>query len=95
MFTGYAAITRHEPPTKANLYLTDLVVMESLEEIGQHYARTLRDWRERFTQNLDKVLAIGFDHSFQRKWLYYLATCEAGFAKRALGDVQIVFRKPG
>jgi len=69
--------------------------MGSLEEVGQHYARTIRDWRERFTQNLDKVLAIGFDRSFQRKWLYYLATCEAGFAERAFGDVQIVFRKPG
>jgi len=37
---------------------------------------------------------MGFDRSFLRKWEYYLAICEAGFAERALGYIQVVFRKP-
>ena len=70
------------------------LVVKSLEDIGLHYARTLKDWRERFTQNHDRVRNLGFDQAFERKWIYYLATCEAGFTEQALGDVQIVFRKP-
>jgi cyclopropane-fatty-acyl-phospholipid synthase len=70
------------------------LLMESIEEIGPDYARTLQDWRRRFTDNLGMISAMGFDRTFQRKWLYYLATCEAGFVERALGDIQVVFRKP-
>lgn len=69
-------------------------IMESLEDIGLHYVTTLKDWREKFLQNIESVSAMGFDRSFRRKWEYYLATCEAGFAERVLGDVQVVFRKP-
>ena len=28
-------------------------------------------------------------------WEFYLCYCEAGFAERALGDVQALFVKPG
>jgi cyclopropane-fatty-acyl-phospholipid synthase len=70
------------------------LLMEQLEEIGTNYARTLRDWRVSFTSNLDKINALGFDEVFRRKWIYYLASCEAGFRERAIGDIQVVFRKP-
>ena len=70
------------------------LLMEQLEEIGTNYARTLRDWRVSFMRNLDKINALGFDEVFRRKWIYYLASCEAGFRERAIGDIQIVFRKP-
>ena len=70
------------------------LLMEQLEDIGTNYARTLRDWRESFTRNLDKINALGFDDVFRRKWIYYLAICEAGFRERAIGDIQVVFRKP-
>jgi cyclopropane-fatty-acyl-phospholipid synthase len=70
------------------------LLMENLEDIGTNYARTLKDWRESFTRNMDKINALGFDEVFRRKWIYYLATCEAGFRERAIGDIQVVFRKP-
>ena len=70
------------------------LLMEQLEDIGTNYARTLKDWRESFTRNLDKINSLGFDEIFQRKWIYYLAMCEAGFRERAVGDIQVVFRKP-
>lgn len=70
------------------------LVEESIEEIGPHYATTLREWRNRFNDNIHKIADMGFDRVFQRKWVYYLSYCEAGFAERALGDIEIVFRKP-
>ena len=70
------------------------LLIENLENIGVHYARTLRDWRERFHTNLARIAAQGFDRNFQRKWTYYFSICEAGFAEKALGDLVIVFVKP-
>lgn len=64
-----------------------------LEEIGIHYARTLREWRERFLGRLDEVRGLGFDERFIRKWEYYLAYCEAGFAERYIGDGQLLLTK--
>ncbi len=63
------------------------------EEIGAHYARTLRTWRERFLASVDEVRALGFDDRFIRTWEYYLALCEAAFLERQVGDVQLVLSK--
>lgn len=68
-------------------------IMDNMEDIGLHYATTLKHWREKYLQNIESVSAMGFDRSFRRKWEYYLATCEAGFAERVLCDIQVVFRK--
>jgi cyclopropane-fatty-acyl-phospholipid synthase len=65
-----------------------------LEDITPHYARTLRLWRENFFRNLKQVKALGFSDAFIRMWEFYLSYCEAGFAERYLGDVQIVLAKP-
>ncbi len=69
-------------------------IMENLNDIGTNYAVTLRDWRRKFLSNIESVSAMGFNKVFQRKWEYYLSICEAGFAERVLGDIQVVFRKP-
>ena len=63
------------------------------EDIGAHYARTLREWRERFLARIEDVRALGFDARFVRMWEYYLASCEAAFAERLIGDVQLVLSK--
>jgi len=70
------------------------LLIDNLEDIGTNYARTLHDWREKFVCNVDRIGALGFDDVFRRKWIYYLAMCEAGFRERAIGDIQVVFRKP-
>ncbi|MFF3738124.1 class I SAM-dependent methyltransferase [Streptomyces sp. NPDC002566] len=54
---------------------------------GEHYAETLRLWRERFAQRADEVAALGFDATFRRMWTFYLAYSEAGFRSGYL-DVQ-------
>jgi cyclopropane-fatty-acyl-phospholipid synthase len=65
-----------------------------LEDITPHYARTLREWRVRFLENLPRVRALGFSEEFVRMWEYYLCYCEGGFAERYIGDVQLLFAKP-
>ncbi len=69
--------------------------IDHLENIGPHYAATLRQWRQRFLAAEDRARAMGFDAVFRRKWCYYFAICEAGFANRILGDLQLVLTRPG
>ncbi len=66
----------------------------SLEDIGIHYARTLREWRETFNARIDDVRRLGYDRRFERIWEFYLAFCEAGFEIRALEDLQLVLTRP-
>ena len=65
-----------------------------LEDIGIHYAETLRRWRTAFLANLDRVRELGFDERFIRTWEYYLCSCEAAFATRTLGNLQLVLTRP-
>ena len=66
-----------------------------LEDTGVHYATTLSRWRRNLLQHLPEVVALGYSESFARLWEFYLCYCEAGFAERALGDVQMLLAKPG
>ncbi len=68
--------------------------LSHLEDIGPHYARTLRLWRERFESRLPEVRAQGYPDSFIRMWDYYLCYCEGGFEERQLGNVQMLLTKP-
>lgn len=70
------------------------LMVESVENIGAHYAPTLRLWREALLANKDKVQALGFDETFLRTWDYYFSYCEAGFSTRTLGDLQLVLTRP-
>jgi cyclopropane-fatty-acyl-phospholipid synthase len=66
-----------------------------LEDIGVHYALTLARWRKAFLANLARARALGFDDRFIRTWDFYLASCQALFAARRIGDLQIVLTRPG
>jgi len=65
-----------------------------LEEMSDHYARTLRAWRERFWAQLDEVRELGYGERFIRKWEYYLRYCEAAFEERQVNVVQMLLAKP-
>jgi cyclopropane-fatty-acyl-phospholipid synthase len=65
-----------------------------IEDIGPHYARTLKLWRERFFERVAEVRAQGYPESFVRLWEFYLCYCEGGFEERQLGDVQMLLTKP-
>ena len=64
-----------------------------MEDIGKHYALTLREWRRRFLEHHSEVRQLGFDDRFVRMWDYYLAYCEGGFRERYISDVQLVLSK--
>lgn len=66
-----------------------------LQDIGLHYATTLRLWRERFFANIDAVRQLGYSETFIRMWDFYLSYCEGGFAECALGDAHLLLAKPG
>ena len=72
---------------------TDMRLL-GLEDIGLHYAATLKCWRENFFRRLGEVKAQGFSDTFIRMWEYYLCYCEGAFLERAISDVQILFAKP-
>lgn len=73
---------------------TDLRLFH-LEDITPHYARTLREWRERFFARIEKVRSLDYSEQFIRMWEYYLSYCEGAFTERYIGDVQALFVKPG
>ena len=73
---------------------TDLKIT-GIEDIGPHYARTLREWRTRLLARADRIRALGHDDRALRLWEFYFAYCEGGFEERALGDAQILLAKPG
>jgi cyclopropane-fatty-acyl-phospholipid synthase len=65
-----------------------------LVDLTPHYVETLRCWRRSFTAHADALAELGYDERFRRLWTLYLAYCEAGFAERRIGDVQLLLSKP-
>ncbi|MFN4289966.1 MAG: class I SAM-dependent methyltransferase [Permianibacter sp.] len=72
---------------------TDLRLVHH-EDIGLHYARTLKDWRDRFHHKLNDIRALGYDERFIRMWEYYLCYCEGGFRERVISCAQMLMHKP-
>ena len=65
-----------------------------LEDITEHYATTLRHWRERFAASAAQLAELGYDERFRRLWELYLSYCEGGFRERRIQDVQLLLAKP-
>ncbi len=64
-----------------------------VENIRLHYARTLRDWLERYEASLESVRAMHYDEAFVRMWRLYLAGSIAGFETGSLQLFQVLFTK--
>lgn len=71
---------------------TRLAVSSDLA-MGQHYARTLDEWRARFLAAADDVGRLGFGRTFQRMWNLYLAYSEAGFRSGYLDVHQLLLER--
>ncbi|HEY9200120.1 MAG TPA: cyclopropane-fatty-acyl-phospholipid synthase family protein [Gammaproteobacteria bacterium] len=72
---------------------TDMVIYQ-LDDIGADYARTLRDWRERFFQHESQIRELGYNEAFIRLWEFYLCYCEGGFMERAISTVHLLATRP-
>lgn len=82
------------------------LIVENVENIGGHYSKTLRLWKEAFLENFDAKIrpALQYEHPdmtdeaisvFKNKWEYYFTYCEAGFLTKTLGDVIITVGREG
>jgi cyclopropane-fatty-acyl-phospholipid synthase len=65
------------------------------DEMGLHYAETLRRWRGNLFANRDRITALGYDDRFLRLWEFYLCYCEGGFLERAIGTAQLTYARDG
>jgi len=72
---------------------TDLRLL-GLDDIGLHYAETLRRWRSAFSAQLEAIRRMGYPESFIRMWTFYLCYCEGAFLERAISDVLMLWTKP-
>lgn len=70
------------------------LVLEQIDNFRLDYARTLHLWRTAFLERWPAIEKLGYGEAFKRKWAYYLAYCEAGFAEGMI-DVGIYqYRRP-
>ena len=85
-------------PSKGEMHasiarVSDMTVTR-VDDIGLHYATTLRHWRKNFFANIDHVRNLGYPETFIRMWEYYLCYCEGGFLERSISDVHLIAEKP-
>jgi len=57
------------------------------------YAETLKRWRERYDQAVERHALSGFAQPFHQLWRYYLMYCEGGFRGGAIDVAQITMVK--
>jgi cyclopropane-fatty-acyl-phospholipid synthase len=79
------------------------LTLDTLENHGQHYPRTLREWARRFKKNVTPGVDQEMAHeqpafanpesleAFKRKWQYLFPTAEAGFSNGYLSCHMLTF----
>ncbi len=72
---------------------SDLTLFHS-ESYAASYGKTLEIWYQRFINNKEKVLELGYGQAFIRLWEYYLKYCQAGFEERVIDVQQLILKKP-
>jgi cyclopropane-fatty-acyl-phospholipid synthase len=80
--------------TLASARASDLGLVQ-LEDIGGHYASTLRAWRRNIVSHLPEITSLGYRPEFLRLWDFYLCYCEGGFLERSISTVHLLFAKSG
>jgi cyclopropane-fatty-acyl-phospholipid synthase len=64
------------------------------ERFGLDYARTLKEWQERFESAWLQIAPLGFDETFRKMWKTYLSYCEAGFLAGRIDVTQFSLTRP-
>ena len=82
-----------EAITRSLRRATPMAVVD-LEDIGRHYAETLRAGTRTWPPAPTRSTALGLDDRFQRLWDLYLCYCEGAFLERHISDVQMVMAMP-
>ena len=71
------------------------IATEHLEDFTPHYAETLRRWRANFEAPPRSWTRSATTSVSAASGGMYLSYCEAGFAERRIGVVQVLLAKPG
>ena len=72
-----------------NKYVSDNgLTISSYISYADHYANTLKIWREQFNKKWNLIKNQGFDLTFKRMWEFYLSYCEAGFKSKNIDLIQ-------
>ncbi|MDX3908788.1 MAG: cyclopropane-fatty-acyl-phospholipid synthase family protein [Sphingobium sp.] len=70
------------------------LIWQDQHNFGQHYAETLKQWRERFDAAVEAGrLPASFDAEFVRLWRYYLMYCEGGFRGGGIDVAQVTLTR--
>jgi cyclopropane-fatty-acyl-phospholipid synthase len=72
---------------RANTH-TSLAVTH-VEDIGLHYATTLKLWHENWRAAEEEIYKLGYSPEFFRKWRFYFSYCEAGFEQQFIHNYQV------
>ncbi len=88
IFPGIDMLTLSQIAGAADGFLS----IVDVEEIGQHYPKTLWHWARNFERHKDRVLADYGEETY-RMWWYYLNTAISAFVTRRLHLWQIVYTK--
>ncbi|KAG6901332.1 hypothetical protein C0995_013483 [Termitomyces sp. Mi166 len=94
-FRSGAALS--SPKTLVNAITDAGLNIVSIDDLSPHYTRTAREWGYRFARNFDTHIKPALQKHdrhitdegleiFRRKWTYYFAYCEGGFALRCIYD---------
>src|SRR5438270_5927613 len=67
--------------------------VRDVENLREHYARTLRAWVQNLERNRAEAVAAAGDHSF-RAWRLYMAASAQGFRSARIGVYQALLAKP-
>jgi len=70
------------------------MVIDDVRDIGNHYAKTLATWREKFTLNKKSIIKLGFDEKFLRMWRFYFCYCQGGFLEKSISTIHLHITKP-
>ena len=105
IFDGYAAspdfiqtyifpggMLVHEPRFAA-IAGSQQLSWEDRKGYGQHYAETLKLWRERYDAAVKRGRLKEFGEEFHQLWRYYLMYCEGGFRGGGIDVAQVTMVK--
>jgi cyclopropane-fatty-acyl-phospholipid synthase len=82
-----------DEPRFAGLAVERGLSWEGREAFRHDYAETLKRWRARYDQAVERGELAGFGEAFHNLWRYYLMYCEGGFRGGAIDVAQVTMVK--
>ena len=82
-----------DEPHFAELAVERGLSWQELDRFRLDYAETLKRWRERYDDAVERGALPGFGDAFHDLWRYYLMYCEGGFRGGAIDVAQVTLVK--